>query len=475
MKQKKDDIPSEQAIKKRPDIFNGPIVPTTVKLSIPILISQILTFAYIIVDTIFISLIDRSSTSLISGAGLVYPIYLIFFTLSRGVFLGMSSLAARGTGQKDENILKKAGDSGLALTLAVTVVMLLIGIFFGGDIVRLLAGRELSGATVQYGIDYFYYMFPCMLLLLLFNLYGGTLQGEGKAKQFGIASMLSVLLNIVLNPILIFGFDMGIKGSGLASSISTALALLYFVFLFAKKKGGISITWNLANTSKKLVSEVLKIGIPASIGMLLINISALVLNKLVGSISENSMDAWVLVSRTDQLFMIPAYAVGLTVIPMIGQNFGRGNLQRAANIFKTDLGLCLVASAVLGALYAVFAPQIFHAFSSVPSVIDAATEQVRYLVIATIALSGITVIGCSFQATGRPLPSLVSNIVRAALCCVPLLLPLFSVELDSMMPIYICFGVANLLTFVLAYLWAHKHFKGLKAKKIVMEAGGTPA
>lgn len=466
--------PQQKAAPKRPDIFNGPILSTTVKLSIPILISQILAFAYIIVDTVFISAIDRSSTALISGAGLVYPVYLVFFTLSRGVFMGMSSVTARGVGQKNEELLKRVGDSGLLLTLAMIVVALIVSVLFGDPILHFLAGSNLSDKAIGYGIDYFYYMLPCMVLLLLFNTYGGILQGEGKAKQFGIASIVSTVLNIILNPIFIFGFDMGIKGSGLASSVSTAIAVLYFVFLFARKRL-VPITWKLTNASRKLMREVLKIGVPASIGLLLINISALVLNNLVGSIGETEMNAWVLVSRTDQLFVIPAYAVGLTTVPMIGQNYGRGLLERSKRIFQVNLALCLSVSLILGILYALFAPEIFSWFSSVQPVIDASATQVRYLFAATVALSGITVIGCCFQATGKPVPSLFNNILRAALSCVPLLLPLLSFKVDNMSPIYWWTGIANLLTFVIAFLWASNHFRKLQVKKIQMGAKSTHA
>lgn len=450
---------------KRPnsklDLLNGPIASTTLKMSMPILISQILTFAYIMVDTLFISMIDKDSTEYLSGAGLVYPIYMIFFTIARGLYLGTSSLTARSIGEKNERSLQKLGHSGMLLAVIISAVTLIAGILFGSGLIRGLGGSELTSGTTHYGIVYFFSMLPCMVLMLLFNTFGGILQGEGQAKQFGLASAGSTILNIILNPILIFGFDLGVMGSGLASSISTALAVLYFAYLFARNKTTVPMRWRLFQGEGKQIKEILRIAIPASIGMFLINLSAIVLNRMTGNISEENMNAWVLVSRVDQLFMIPAYAIGLTTIPMIGQNFGRGNVVRSGKIFNVNLLICLGGSAVLGLFYALFAPQLFHAFTSVQEVIDISTRQVRWLVATTVALSGITVIGCSFQATGRPIPSLINNIIRSLITAFPLALPLIGFSVNSMNPIYVCVGLANVLTFVISLIWASIHFKHL--------------
>ncbi|MBT2288317.1 MATE family efflux transporter [Paenibacillus albidus] len=444
-------------------MLSGPITRTTIKLSIPIFIAQILIFAYVMIDTLFISMIDKNSSALLAGTGLVYPIYMVIFNISTSLFVGLSSVASRGIGQKNNDVIKKIADSALVLSLILGVVTLVAGILFGQQVLQLLAGSQLTPEALQYGVDFFYYMLPCMVLLLFFNAFGGILQGEGKANQVGLAMMSSPVLNAILNPIFIFGLNMGVKGSGLASSIATAVPIVYFVAILLGKKVKLRLTLNPANSSKKLIMEILRIGVPASIGLLLINTSTMILNNVVGSISETAMNAWILVSRTDQLFLIPATAIAMATIPMIGQNFGSGDHRRAQAIYKANLRLCLGVCLVLTVFYIIFAPQVMGWFTNIQEVIDDSVRQVRLLAITSAGVAGITVIGSAFQGTGRPAPNLINDIVRMVIMSTPLWMHLFHISITDMTPVYISLAVGNLLPFVIALVWGRYHFNHLQS------------
>lgn len=445
-------------------VLSGSITRTTIKMSIPIFIAQILIFAYVMIDTLFISMIDKNSSALLAGTGLVYPIYMVVFNISTSLFVGLSSVAARVIGQKNNVVIKKIADSAFVLSLILGIITLIAGILFGEQALRFLAGSQITPEALQYGVDFFYYMLPCMVLLLFFNAFGGILQGEGKANQVGLAMISSPVLNAILNPIFIFGLGMGVKGSGLASSIATAVPIIYFLFVLLNKKAQIPLTLNLANSSRNIITEILRIGVPASIGLFLINVSTMILNNVVGSISETAMNAWILVSRTDQLFLIPATAIAMATIPMIGQNFGSGNHQRARDIYNANLRLCLGVCLVLAVIYIIFAPQVMGWFTNIPEVIENSVRQVRLLAITSAGVAGLTIIGSAFQATGRPAPTLINDIIRMVIISTPLLMVFFQITLTNMTPVYISLAVGNLLPFVIAYLWGRYHFKHLQSK-----------
>lgn len=447
-----------------PDILNGPIVLTVVKLGIPILITQALVFLYMIIDTFFISLIDKHSTALLSGVGLVYAIYLIIYNISCCLFLATSSVTARGIGQKNEDVIKRTGDSGLLIALIICVVTYAIGSIFGKDIIKFLAGSKLTTEAIQYGVDYFSFLLPGMVMLLFMTTVSGILQGEGKTKQIGLAATVSTITNIILNPVLIFGFNLGVKGSALATSISIALTVIYYLSFFIRKKTTMQIQWKIFEPNIKIIKEILRIGIPASIGLILLNIAAMILNNVVGSISEASMNAWVLVSRTDQIFLIPAYAIGLTTITMVGQNYGHGNLERTEKIFHVSLLLCIICGLFLAPLYMIFAPVIFQQFSSDPDVIAGCVKQVRMLTFTTIGVSSLMVMQLAFQATGRPMPALINDIIRVVITSFPILLPFLHFPIKDMDPIFIFFGGGNLIAFIISIIWAWNHFKKLQFK-----------
>jgi putative MATE family efflux protein len=452
-----------------PDIFDGPIVYTTLRLSIPMLVTQLLSFTYLFVDTYFISMIDKQSTTLVSAVGLVFPIYLFFLNICFGLFQGTSSHVARGIGEKKEEVINKIGDSALLLVIVIGVVTFVLSVLFGEQIIHFFAGSQLTAETIKYGLEYFYYLLPGLEMFLITHVYCGILQGEGLAKYIGWGAVLSTTTNIILNPILIFIFNMGVKGSALATSIAIGLSLIYLTVLFFRGKTTIPFKWNVFNANKKLIKEILWISVPASLGMFLITISTGVLNNIVSSVSQAAMNAWVLVSRTDQLFVIPSTAIATTTITMIGQNYGRGNLMRAAKIFRVNVILCISICAILAFLYIIFAPELFQLFSSVPEVIDGSVKQVRLLAFTTLWSATVLVISLSFQATGRPLPNLINCFIFMVITCTPLCLPLFGFAIQDMTPIFICVGAGNMLTFIIAFIWGNSHFKQLQFKGNVVE------
>jgi len=133
-----------------PGIFEGPILPVTIKLGFPILLSNLLNFFYNIVDTVFISMIDRGSTALISGTGIVSPVYFLFVALSSGLGVGMSTLIARSIGEKNPDALRHGMSSGFLLALIIAAVTLPLGYVFTGPILALLAGKGMSPEALRY-------------------------------------------------------------------------------------------------------------------------------------------------------------------------------------------------------------------------------------------------------------------------------------------------------------------------------------
>lgn len=455
-------ISKQEPDQKILDISGGPIVSTTIKLSIPIFISQLVAFASMMVDTYFVSLIDRSSTAILSGVGLVATMFLLFYYISTGLYIGISSVTARGIGQQNQTIIKRLGDIGLLLATILCASTWVIGLISGENLINLLAGSKLTTEAIKHGSDYLCYLLPGMGLVLIAMTLSGILQGEGRAKEVGLGVMASWIINIVLNPILIFGLKMGVKGSALATSISILIQLLYYLSLFIKKETIIQIQWRIFKTNAKIIKEIIYIGVPAATGMVLVNMAFIVLNNLVGSISEVSMNAWVLAVRLDQLITIPGAAIGLTTIPMIGQNYGQGNLARCREIFRVNVGLSLIIGLFLGALYMIFAPQIFSHLSSVPDVIVNSVRQVRLLTLTTVATTGLLVTGLAFQATGRPMPNLACDIIRVLILSVPLALSLSHFAITHMNPIFLCVGVGNLVSFAVSLIWASNYFNKLQ-------------
>ncbi len=452
----------------KPDIFNGPIIPTTIKLLLPVILMQVSTIVYFYVDTFYISLINRQSTALISAVGLIFPIYTIFYAISVGMWTGISSLVARGIGAKNENVIERAADSGLFLCGIIGLLALLSGLVFGSRLIQLFAGSRLTEETIKYANDFFYSWLPGLIILLFVYFLNGMLSGEGLTKYIAIGWAAANLTNIILAPFFIFLLKMGIKGAGAASSISMGILFIYFSFVFFQGKTTVKIHLDIFKASLKLVKEIFRIGAPACLVILSFTVAVISLNKLVGSISQAAMNSWVLVGRIDQIILIPAISLAGVTTAMIGQNYGRGIFQRVERIFYTHLLLVICACTVLATIYVTFSSSIFRMFSSIPEVIAGSVRQVYFTAFTYPALAGMSVIQFSFQATGRAFPGLIIVIIRLLIITIPLSLLSVYIFKTGMTGIFISIIIATGISYLIAFLWGRSHIRGLYKNKPVI-------
>ncbi len=438
---------------KTPDIFNGPIAATTLKLSTPLIISQILVIAYTFTNMLFITMVDRQSTATVSGIGLVLPLYMCVDSLAAGLYMGVNSLIAKGIGENNKEIINKTAKTGLAISIGLSLIICIIGYAFGRPIIEFLAGSEITPEAIEYGIEYLKFLLPGMAALLISYVFAGMLQGEGLTKYIGLSVFISAIINIILDPVLIFVFKMGVKGAAIATSITFISSVAYYIFLFVTKKTTIPVKWNIFKASGKLVKEICRVGIPASIGLLSLNIAMIVLNNVVGSISQQAMNSWVLVSRVDQILLIPAGAIGGSTITMIGQNFARRNFSRVNKIFRVNILVSVGVCAFLSILYFILSPQIFGIFSDRQEVISGCVRQVRLLTFTTVFVAGSMVVSSSFQGIRKPLPDLTIVTLRTLFGYILVSMLLVYVADMKLNGIFIGIGVGNVLSFALAYFW----------------------
>lgn len=447
-------------------MFEGPVLPVTIKLGLPILLANFFNFLYNIVDTVFISLIDRSSTALISGTGIVFPVFFLFTALASGLAVGVSTLVARSIGEGNHAALRRIASSGFLLAAAISVVSLAAGYIYIDDIVGLLAGKGMSAEAIGYGIEYFRYVLPGLALMLFIEVIIGILQGEGRTKYIAIGMTISTVANIGLDPLFIFTFHMGVAGAALATSISLGIASLYTAYVFPTGRSSIPFSLNIFKARRRLVGEIVRIGFPQSIGMLSMAVSFMLLNKLVSGIGEAEMNSWSLVGRVDQLVLVPLFAISAANITMVGQNYGRKNLQRLRQVNDANIFTSILVIVGIAALYSLFAPTIFRAFSGVETVIGGSAAQVRFLSFTYIGVASAIIAGGTFQGTGTPIPALVITVMRIGLLAVPLAYLFASGFGWGMYGVFAAVGLGNIAILPASWLWSRHHLKKLHFRAV---------
>ncbi len=448
-------------------MFDGPITPVVLRIALPIMLGNILQLMYMIVDTYFISLIDLSSTALLAGTGLLFPLFFLFIATGASLNIGISSLVGRTIGENNKAAARQVSGSALAIALALGLPAMAVGMLFGRQFVGVLAGAEMSQAAISFGLDYFFSILPGMVLLIISQVFMGILQGEGSTKIIAKAMMISTLSNMILDPLFIFGFDLGVTGAGLATTVANLVAFLYLISYMASGKCSVPVSFNVFHAQWRIVRELFRIGVPQFLNMASFSVGLMFLNKLVGGIGEQFMNAWTIAGRMDHILIIPAISISGATITMVSQNYGRGNLDRVRKIYVRNVQVGIAMLLLFATLYILLAPVLFPFFTDVESVLTAAVRQVRYLSHSLVGLTVAIISSAAFQAVGKPFPAVFFPILRMGVIAVPLAYLMVYVYQTEMNGVYLGLAVGNLVILPVSFFWARSHLSKLKFKSVV--------
>ncbi|MBX4132138.1 MATE family efflux transporter [Frischella sp. Ac48] len=448
-------------------MFEGPIMPIIIKIGIPILIGHLLNYAYLIINTYFISLINPTSSAPLSGTGLLFPLFFVFEAIASGLAVGLSTTTGRLIGEKRFNHYQNLGVTGVVIALLLTVPFMIMCYAFGPQIINLLSGDKLSLEATVYSLQFLYSLAPGLLFIILLQVYGGILIGEGLTYVTAISFMIMVTLNIVLDPILIFVLDMGVAGAGLATTISLFMAFIYLIRFIHKGKSRIPLTFNFSHFNGKIAREIIRIGLPQFLMTASTYIIIVAYNKMItNTFDENAMNAWTLVGRIDQILVIPMIAIAGAMTVIISQNYGRNQLDRIKEAFNLSLRAIMILCSIIAAVYVLLSPWLFSIFTSIPEVINLASKQVLIVSFTFCFMAISWIIASFFQATGKPLPAVIILYIRMIMIF-SIGLYLVFVQKMGMNGIFISMALGNLLSCLLSFLWVKKSLKSLKFKSIL--------
>ncbi|MBN1646712.1 MAG: MATE family efflux transporter [Spirochaetales bacterium] len=441
-------------------MFEGPVVPLIIRLAVPMFLGMAVQLLYNVVDTLWISRIDMNDPSLVGGSGMVFPIIFLAMAIANGLAVGVSSLVARAIGEKNHDILNKTAETGLFMAAIASAVLIIVFYIFTDDMIRLLGA---SGDYFLHAREYMLYIIPAGVVVFVMNVFIGILQGEGQMKYVMVAMFIGTFGNIILDPVFIFVLDMGIRGAALATTIAQAISCVYLLIFFLRGGSTIRIELHIRNVSRKVMGQITAIGLPQALGMILMAFSFLVYNRVVIFIDPNAMTAMTLTGRIEQAVLMPIFAVSSALVTLVGQNAGRGLLDRVKEFWIAGIKLAVVVVFFMATLLFLTAPFIYRAFSEVPEVQHYAVLQTRIVIYTFMCASVGILAGSVFQGLGYPIQSMMMMIMRIFGFSVPFVLLFVYVLKLGMYGVWFGFIIGNVTGGLLGYFWTHSILGKLKA------------
>ena len=401
----------------------APIPRAYFKMALPVVLSMLVSLIYNMVDTWFIA--QTQNTALVAGVSLCAPMFTLMVAMGDIFGLGGSSLISRLLGQGEEKRVRhvSAFCSYGAIVWGVLVGALML--IFRQPILRLLGA---SSDTMDSATDYFCYLALGAPAIIFTLVPSNILRTEGMAVASMVGSITGAVVNIILDPIFIFGLDMGAGGAALATVLSNGVSSVLFIVLLATKSQRLSVRLRDCSVQGTELREILVIGVPASITNLMQSFAMTLTNRFLLPYGTENVAALGIALKVNMIVMLIMVGVAFGAQPLLGYNYGANNRERLRGLLKFDVLVQLVFSVVMTVVFLISAPQIIRIFMSDSGVIQAGSRILRCMVI-TMPLMGIILVCTTlFQSAGKAMPAFLLAISRqgvALLLCMVVLSAMF--------------------------------------------------
>lgn len=446
---------------KNVEVMRGNPETAVKKLAIPIMISMLLTASYNIIDGIWIAGLGQEA---IAGIGFITPIFMILNGVSVGLGSGATSSISRFVGAKNHKKASQSAAHSLLIFLVASIVLTIVLLILQEPLLKLYGA---SGESLAQGIKYGTPLFLGLFAFIFANGASGILRGEGDMKRAMYAVVVSVILNAILDPICIYILGWGSAGAAIAtilSSICSAVVILYWILV--KKDTYVDVNLGEFKFDSSIAKDILKVGIPASMDMLVMAIAMSLYMIFISSIAgEFGIASFTSGQRLYLFAIMPLTAIGTAVTAVVGSSFGAKNGEYISRAHKFGAKFGIIFGTCVTIVLVVFATQLATIFAYTAETAHLVPEITKYLQIACLCLP-LTGAGMAssffYQGIGKGTISLSWTIIREVLFTVGATF-FFGIYLGwGLIGIWVGLAIGRAVASILNYLYARYTIKGIR-------------
>ncbi len=402
------------------DLTQGSVTRHLLHMSAFMAVSMMAQTLYLLADLYWVGHLGKEAIAAVGVAG---NLTMIVLALTQMLGVGTTTLISHAAGQKDQPRAELVFNQSFVMSILVALVLGIFGFLLRNPYCDSLSADPLTAALAK---SYLLWFLPGLLLQFPLVSLGSALRATGIIKPAVGLQVLSVLLNIVLAPFLIFGIGpwpkLGVTGAALATFISILIADVLMVIYFEKKYRYLRFRFPLFRPQTKIWSRMLSIGVPAGTEFVLLFVYILIVYAIIRGFGPAAQAGFGIGARVMQALFLPVVALSFAVAPVVGQNFGGRHADRVRHSVYSAIGIAGVMMLVL-ALLAHFAPApLIRAFSKDPRVILFGSDYLRIVAFNFVAAGIVFTSSSVFQGIGNTWPPLLSSMTRLFLFALPAIL-----------------------------------------------------
>ena len=436
----------------RVDLTTGSVHKHLIRMALPMVIGLTASMSFTFVDSFFIA---KLGTNEVAAMGFITRVAMVIISLSIGLMAGVSSVIARVAGNGDQEEIKILTTNTLILTLALSILVTIVGLATIDPLFRAMGANEQVLPLIREYIVIWYFS-PLFIMLPMTG--GAVMRALGDTKLQGNLMVISAILNLILDPLLIFGLfgfpELGLAGAAWASFATRFIS--FIIILYSLNYHYQVITFNRETLTHftSSIKRILHVGIPATGTNLIIPVVAAIIIAMVARYGTAAVAATHVATTVEMLSLVLFFASSAVIGPFIGQNLGARNFDRIDEAIKNITLFCLLWGGFVAIILGLFAPLIAGMFRGEPEIISLAVSYL-YVVPISYGLYGLVMsVNAIFNCLGKPMPGVAISTLRVFFLQLPLFY--FASRYYDLETAFILISISNAIAGIVAYFWIKK-------------------
>ncbi len=438
-----------------------PIGPLLLSVSVPIVVSMLVQALYNVVDSIFVAQLSENALAAVS---LAFPVQNLMIAVSVGTSVGVNSLLSRRLGEKNFEAANRAASNGVFLSVVSWVAFLAFGIFFSDLVYAGYANNpEVGPEIAKMAADYTRIVTTASLFLFVSIMYGRLLQATGRSMLSMTSQMVGAVVNIVLDPIMIFGLlgfpKMGVVGAALATIIGQAVSMVTAIVLNTTRNKDIKVELRGFRPHGMTIKHIYQVGLPTIVMQSIGSVMTTCMNVILAGYSSTAVSFFGAYFKLQSFAVMPIIGFNNGLVPIAAYNYGARRPQRIAKAIKFTILCCFCYALVCMVLIELIPGQLLMMFNAQEYMLAIGIPAMRIIAPHFLLASVVIIFIGFFQAAGEGMASLIISGVRQLVFLLPaafLLSMLFGLD-----AIWWCFLIAEaaalvLSAFMLRRVWQRK-------------------
>ena len=395
-----------------------PVRRLLISMSLPMIISMLVQALYNIVDSVFVSMINQAALTAVSMA---FPIQNLLIAVSAGTCVGVNALLSRSLGEKNAKNANLAAANGLFLAFLSFLVFAVFGLFGA----RLFFESQTDNPVIiEYGVQYL--QIVCIFSFGLFGemMFERILQSTGQTFYCMITQGTGAIINIILDPILIFGLagmpKMGIQGAAAATVFGQIVAMVLAGCLNHAKNKDVRISFKGFRPHGRTISVIYQVGVPSIIMQSISSVMTFGLNKILITFSETAVAVFGVYFKLQSFIFMPIFGLNNGMIPIIAYNYGARNRKRIMETVRLSIGIAVGIMFIGLTVFQLMTPQLLMLFQADADMLSIGVPALRIISLSFLFAGYCIIVGSVFQAIGNGVYSLMVSVARQLVCILPL-------------------------------------------------------